>query len=826
MKLAIWCERFWQDLRHGVRLFAKSPGFTAIAILSIACGTGANAAMFSVADALLLRPLPVARPDELLIVGTPIDEALFRPVHASYPDYVDIREGSRSFSGMVAYMLRRAGITTAPGAPTQVRLVSLVSANFFDVLGLRPVLGRGFFPGEERVAARDAVAVLSYGLWQQRYEGDPAVLGRTIRVGGIDFTIVGVAPEHFDGLESVMIRESVYIPLTMAPALRDEGIADLLTARDKRMLIVRGRLAPGATVAAARLELDGIGRNLARAYPKTNRDYPITAQTYWEEKLTEDYLDAGLVLLLTILSTAVLAVACANVAGLLGSRAPQRAREISLRMALGAGRGRLVTQLVTESLTLALVGGVCGLAVGHAGIAVLRQMQYPTDIIQPPVIAIDERALLFSLAVAVASAFVFGLAPALHTTRVDLAGTMKAGEARLPRRARLTVRTNLLTVQIALSLVLVTIAAFSIQVFGRVVTAGPGFRTSQIAKISIDTAHRQYDRQQAADFFDRAVAQIRQIPQVTSATATSAMPFWTAETVPLVPEGAAPSDAPRPARAVLASVDEGFFSTMDLRIVAGRPFRRTDDADAPPVAIGNETVARRYWPGVDVVGKRFRIASDTGPLVEIIGVAADAKYLYIVEPPQEALYVPFRQQPRGSMVLLARTAGDSLAAIEPMRAVIGRLDADMPVYDAQTMETFYAARATGLLGVATEMITSLGVMGTALTMVGLYGLVSYSVSRRTREIGIRIAIGATYGRVIGMILKQGMRPSWAGLIIGLVLSVLTMRLLPTFVPTAERLDPRTYVFIVPLLVGVALLAAFIPARRAARVDPTVTLRCE
>jgi putative ABC transport system permease protein len=826
MKIAVWCERFWQDLRHGARLFAKSPGFTAIAILSIACGTGANVAVFSVADALLLRPLPVARPDELLIVGTPLDEGVFRRVQTSYPDYVDIREGSRSFDGLAAYLLRRVGITTHAGAPTQVRLVSLVSANFFDVLGVRPVLGRGFSADEERVAARYAVAVLSYGLWQQRYEGDPAVLGRNIRIGGIDFTIVGVAPDHFDGLETIVVRESVYIPLAMAPALGDEGIAHLLTAREKRILTVRGRLAAGTTAEEARLELDGIGRNLARAYPKSNREHAITAQTYWEEKLTEDTVDAGLVLLLTILSTAVLAVACANVAGLLGSRAPQRAREISLRMALGAGRRRLVTQLVTESLTLALVGGVCGLAVGHAGIALLRQMQYPTDLIQPPVVAIDERALLFSLAVAVGSAFVFGLAPALQTTRIDLAGTMKVGGAGLPGRARLTTRTNLVTVQIALSLVLVTIAAFSIQVFGRIVTAGPGFRTSQIAKLSIDTAHRQYDRQQAAAFFDRAVDEIRRIPQVTSATATSAMPFWSAEMVAIVPEGAPPATAPRPARAVIASVDEAFFSTMDVRIVEGRPFQRTDDADAAPVAIVNETIARRYWPGGDAVGKRFRIAADTGPLLEVIGVATDAKYLYIVEPPQEALYVPFRQEPRGSMVLLARTAGDSLAAIEPMRAVIGRLDADMPVYDAQTMETFYAARGTGLIGVATEMITSLGVMGTMLTMVGLYGLVSYSVSRRTREIGIRIAIGATYGRVIAMIMRQGMRPSWAGLVAGLMLSVLTIRLLPTFVPTAEQFDPRTYVVIVPLLVGVALLAAFVPARRAARVDPTVALRCE
>jgi len=826
MTLVLWLERCWQDLRYGVRVSAKAPGFTAIAILSIACGTGANVAMFSVADALLLRPLPVPRPDELMVVGSRVNQGRWTNTSASYPDYVDIRNASHSFDGMLADRFRRLGVSVEPGAVPQVKLVDLVSANFFDVLRITPVVGRGFLPHEDRVPGRDAVAVLSYGMWQQQYAGDPAVVGRAIQIGGVDFTIVGVAPEHFTGLGTRGLPEVVYVPLAMAPALGDEAIQNLLTTRDLRILTVRARLKSTVDLAEARAELATIGQNLERAYPATNRNQAIVAQTELESRITTEYIDAGLVLLLTILSTAVLGVACANVAGLLASRAPLRAREISLRLAIGAGRARLVRQLITESVTLALAGGVCGLAVGYAGIMLLSQIEYPNDMIRLPVIQIDRRALLFSLAVAMGSAFVFGIGPALQTTRVDLAGAMKTSDSEASRRWRLTSRGNLVALQVALSLVLVTLAVFSLQVFRRVYTDGPGFRISHVAKISVDTAYRRYDNSQTTAFIERALAEARRLPAVTSATMISAMPLWGLETASIVPEGYRMPDGQAGVRPIAASIEEEYFDTMGIPVLRGRPFRATDTRDATRVAIVNETLARRYWPNRDAVGGRFRLGGDDGPWIEIVGVAKDSKYFYIVEPPQEAVYFPFRQAPRPGMVLLARTSGESVSVVGPLRDIVRGLDGELPVFEAQSIETFYAARATGFLKVATEMIGGIGLMGVMLTMVGLYGLVSYSVSRRTREIGIRIAIGATYGHVVKMILRQGMRPAWFGLPAGVVLSIVSTRLLPTIFPTGDRYDPRTFAVVVPILLAVTLLAAFVPARRAARVDPTVALRHE
>ncbi len=822
MRLLRSLERVWHDVRYGCRVFARSPGFTAIAVLSIACGTGANVAMFSVADALLLRPLPVPDPDDLLVVGMRTDRSVIVTA-ASYPDYADIRDRSQTFDGLLAYTLRWTPVSTAAGASPQIKVVQLVTANFFDVLQVRPALGRAFAAGEDRVPGRDPVALISHAMWQQQFAADPDVVGRSIRVSGVPFTIVGVTPEGFTGLETRGFAETVYVPLSMAPALGDEAIRAILTTRDLRLLSVRGRLQPGVGITEARAELESIGLDLERAHPATNRDQPLIVQTEIELRFA-DRIDAGLVALLSILSSVVLAVACANVAGLLASRAPVRAREISLRLALGAGRGRLVRQLITESLALALAGGVCGLAVGRAGILILQQMQYPTDSIQPPSFQLDERALVFSLAIAMASAFLFGIGPALQTTRVDLAGSIRTGDVAVPRRWRLSLRTSLVATQVALSLVLITIAVFTLQIFKRVATTGPGFRTTQMAKVSVDTTHRQYSDRQVTALAEQAVQAAERLPGVTSATVTSRMPFWGMELVSIVPEGDRLSPGQAGVRAISATVGDDYFATMDIPLVRGRPFRSIDTLDAPLVAIVNETLAKRYWPDRDAVGSRFRFAGDPQTWVQIVGVARDSKYFYIVEPTQEALYLSFRQRPSGAFVLLAGTDGESLSAVRPLRDIVRTLDPELPVFDAQTIEMFYAVRATGFLEIATEMVGGIGLMGTLLTMVGLYGLVSYSVARRTREIGIRMAVGATYGHVLRMILRQGMTPAWFGVAAGVILSIAATRLLPSLFPTADRYSPVTFLIVVPALVAVTLAAAFVPARRAARVDPTVALR--
>ena len=829
-RAAAWIGGVWQDVRHGARVFAKNPSFTAIAVVSIALGTGANVAIFSLADALLLHPVPVPRPNELLTVGTTIQRGIVRLNIASYPDFVDIRERSSSFTGLVASVFGATGLSAHAGASPQVKLVSLVSGDYFQRLEVEPALGRAFRPEEDSVPGRDAVVVLSHATWQQEFACDPAIVGRTIYLAGIEFTVVGVAPKAFTGLHRI-VREAAFVPLAMWPRLVTFPHVDPLTARDFRNLTVRGRLRPGVTRPAAQAELAAIGSALEREYPATNDKHGLVVQTELEVRFDRSPLDAWLMVVLTTLSFAVLCVACANVAGLLASRAPVRSREIALRMAIGAGRGRLVRQLVTESLGIALTGAVGGLAVGHVGILILRQIRLPSDVVSFPLLQIDQRALMFSLATAGISAVLFGLGPAIQTTRVNLVGALRTSDASTARRARLTGRNVLVALQVALSLVLVTVAVWAFQVFATAYTQGPGFRTTRMAKISVDPVQARYAEPDAVRFFERAVEMVRALPGVGSAALTSAMPLFSFESTLIVPEGYHLPEGQPSVRIYSNSVDAGHFETMRIPIVAGRSLLRTDDETSARVAVVNETMARRYWPNDSAIGKRVRIDVEAGdrPVdgwVEIVGIARPGAYLYFAEPPQDMIYFPFRQMPRSPMVLLAASSADSASVLAPLRDVVQTVDARVPAYDAQTIEAFYEARVTGIGSVMTQLIGAMGTMGVTLTMVGLYGLVAYNVSRRTREIGIRMAVGATSSRVLRMILGQGLLPAAAGLVAGVGLSAMTARALATSIPINHKYDPQSLLSVVPVLVAIALLASYVPARRAARVDPKVALREE
>ena len=822
----IGLDRLWQDVRHTCRLLAKNPGFAAIAVLSIAFGTGANVAVFSAADALILRPLPVARPSELVTVGSEVTRGLTTVSVASYPDYLDIRDRTKTFSSLIAFTTFRVGVTATPGAPPRLKMVTAVSDNFFTALGVAPVLGRDFLAEEYRVPGRDAVAIVSYGLWQQELGGDPEVVGRTVRLTDIDFTVVGVAPESFTGV-GIRYVESLFVPVAMWSRLRNARAADdPLSDRGYQALNLKGRLHRGVGLDEARVELSVIGADLARAYPVTNGNVSFTAQTEIETRFERNPLDSWLIVILTTLSIAVLAVACANVAGLLASRAPIRAREIALRLAVGAGRAALIRQLIIESLAIALAGGIGGIALGYIGIILLRQIQFPTDLIAVPVMQLDQRALIFSLAVAIASAFLFGIGPALQTTRVDLVSTLKSNDATPTRRQRVTGRNVLIAVQVALSLVLLTFAVFAFHSFQSELIAGPGFRTSQIAKLSVDTGQARYRLQQAPQFFERALDEARRLPGARAATAISIMPLFGWEISDIAPEGYRLPEGQAAVRVMSSVIDEHYFDTMQIAVLRGRAFNARDAADQPRVAIVNDTLARHFWPGDDTLGKRFRLHEPEPFWVEIVGIVKTSKHGYLGEPPQDFVYFPFRQQPRNTMILLVETTGDSASLLAPLRELIRKLDADVPSYDGQTIESFYAARATTIANIILMLIGGMGVMGMILTMIGLYGLVSFAVSRRTRELGIRIAVGATHGRVLRMVLIQGMRPAFFGLAVGLVLSVAMIRMLPTLLPFNYPSNSLAFLIVVPLLLATTIFAALIPARRAARVDPTVALRCE
>jgi macrolide transport system ATP-binding/permease protein len=825
-----WFAGLWHDVRHGARVFARSPAFTAIAITSIAFGTGANVAMFSLADTLLLRPLPVQRPSELLTIGTRETRGLSTRHVCSYPDYVDIRARTKSFVDLVASDYFVAGLAQDRGGSPQVRLLSLVNGDFFTTLGVQPALGRGFLPEEDRVEERDAVVILSHAMWQQEFAGDPHVLGRKLFISGVEFTVVGVAPESFTGLHSIL-REAAFVPLAMWPRVQAFMHVNPLHARDLRALTVRGRLAPGVTLTEARAELAAIGGALELAYPDTHSGRTLTAQTELAMRFERSPLDSWLMVVLTTLSIAVLCVACANVAGLLASRAPVRSREIALRLAVGAARARLVRQLITESLGIAFAGGLAGLALGHVGVMLLRQIQFPTEVLTMPTLQLDRRAFIYSVVIATASAFAFGLGPAIQTTRVNLVSSLKTGDVEITRRQRLLGRNMLVALQVAMCLVILTVSVWAYRVFGRAFAEGPGFRTTHIAKIRLDPGQARYDEAEAARFFIRALEAAKQIPGASHTAVTSAMPLFSWESTLIVPERYHLPEGQTSVRSYSNSVDEQYFSTMEIPILAGRAFSATDDVGGDRVAIVNDTLARHYWPNDDPIGKRFVVDGEAGEerrrgWVTIIGVAKTSAYGYFAEPPQDMVFFPFRQMPRGNMVLLVRSDRESHTLVGPLRDVARSLDTSVPAYDAQTMEVFYAARVTTIGTVMTRLIGGMGLMGLTLTMVGLYGLVSYSVSRRTREIGIRVAIGATHRRVLGMILRQGMVPALWGMLAGAGLSAAMTRLLRTVVPLNSRYDADTFAIVIPLVVVVTLLAAFVPARRAARVHPSEALRCE
>jgi predicted permease len=813
-------------MRHGVRVFVTAPVFSVIAVISIAFGSGANVAIFSAVDALLLRPpVAVSRPDDLLIVGSRVDRGIGTQLRTSYADYADIRDRSRSFDGLAAYGFKSVGFAAHPHTPARIKVAALVSANYFDVLGVSLQIGRAFLPDEDMVPGRDAVAILSDDAWQREFARDRNVLGRTIRIAATDFTIVGVAPSSFNGLDPFTPHD-IFLPLAMWPRVMGTVPISPLDDRSLRVLTVEGRLRPNVTARAARAELATIGSELEQTFPATNRHHAITTQTQTQMRLERRPVDTRTLVLLSVLSVAVLLVACANVAGLLASRAPVRAREIALRLAIGASRTRIVMQLLAESVTIAVAGSACGLAVGYAGIEVFRQIEWPTEIIRYPTFEMDHRTLSFALAAALVSVFAFGLGPAIQTARLDLARAVKTTDMNPSKRRRLQGRHALVAAQVAVSLPVLTIGAFVFQIFQRELNAGPGFRVSHIAMARLDPSQARYTIDESRRLFERVLDEAKRLPGARSAAIASEAPLWGLEVTSMVPEGYHLDDGQTGVRLYNTSVDESFFDTLAIPILSGRAFKNTDTAEAPRVAIVNEAFARHYWPLQDVIGRRFRLGSAQGRWIQIVGVARTSTYIYTGEPAFEVAYFPFRQEPRGNMAVLVQTSGDSAGLLGPLREMVRRIDGDIPVFDTQTMEHFYEARATNINGLAVGLIGALGLMGLLLSVVGLYGLVSYDVGRRTREIGVRMAIGAGPRRVLAMIVNQGMAPAWVGLSIGLVLSAATARALPLLVPIGPRYDLRLMLATLPLILTVTLVAAGIPARRASRVDPTIALRAE
>lgn len=825
----------FRSVRQAFRMLRKNLAFSLVAVCSLAIGIGATSAMFSFADALLLRPLPVYKPSGVLAV-TNANSAAFGANNAiSYPDYKDYRDRNRSFDGLLAASYSTFGFSPDRAILPHMKFGLFVSGNFFRVLGVEPALGRGFRDDEDQAEGRDAVVVLGHDFWMSQFGGSANAIGSKIRLNGIDFTVVGVAPERFTGIDQ-FIRPALFVPLAMSART---GQDNNLTRRDVRWLSVKGRVKPGVSEAQAQADLSAIAAQLAKMYPQSDRNLRVQVQTEFQLRAQQSPPDVALMGMLILLALCVLLVACANVAGLLLSRARVRAREIAVRLAIGAGRGALVGQLLLENLLLALLGGVLGIAIAYGGAKFFSRLPIPSDLPIVFTVSIDQRVLWFTLLVSLVSTLLFGLTPALRATRPDLLPALKAADADASGPRRLWGRNLIVAGQVALSLLLLIVSAVLLRGFDAQLKQGPGFRTDHLFLTSFDTGLVHYTNEQTARFCKDLLDRVRSAPGVKSAALTSVLPMFGGDSLEIVPEGYQMPRGEQSFPVFDTYVSDGYFQTMNVPVLKGRGFVQTDRADTPRVAVVNEQFAKHYWPKGDVLGKRFHLRNASGELVQIVGVARTAKYFWIAEPPLDYVYLPYTQHPgsaghptatsASSLSIVAESANADASGLAPvLREVVRGLDPNMPVYDVRTMQDLYTQRAVKTPDMIADSVAGLGMMGLILATIGLYGLIAYSVSRRTREIGIRMAIGADRPRVIRMILKQGFLLSAIGIGVGLVASFFVCQLITTALWVANFKTTNFAVFAaiaLPLFV-ITLAATYAPARRASLIDPMRALREE
>ena len=812
-----------KEIRHAFRLLAKNPGFTAIAALSLAIGIGANSAIFSFGDALLLRPLPIPHSSDVLTISTNTPDNPFGGT--SFPDYRHFRDKSRSFESIAAYQFYTFGFATSPAVQPQMRLGFLVSGNFFSSMGVQPALGRAFLAEEAKTSGRDAIAVLSYDLWVNQFSGDRSVVGRIIRLNGIDFTVIGVAPASFTGMDQY-IRPALYVPATMAQRL-SAAAKDPLEDRTNQSFQLKGRLKPGVSRQQAQSEMTTLASNLEKAYPETNRNHRAAVRTEIQARMDVDPYDAALVFMLMALVGLVLLIACANVANLMLARARARSKEIAIRLAIGAGRVRLVRQLLIESMILALFGAMLGLGFAYFGIRFLQNIPIPTDL--PVVIGVqlDQRVLLFSLFIAIGSAIVSGLVPAWQASKADLLSALKSAGLNVSARRRTFGRNALVVSQIALSVILLVAAGTLLDGFRKALVLNPGFRTDHIMMMEFDTALVRYTPDQSRTFYRNLFDRARALPGVRSVTlaqTVSMSPNQTSRTV--IPEGYQLPKGQETVTTFGESVDEHYFDTMQTPIVRGRAFTAADKADSRPVAIVNQAFAAKYWPKQDVIGKRLRLNGSNGPFAEVVGVAKTARYLFISEPPMPYVFLPFTQNPSSRMNIFVETSGDPAEVAPALRDVVRALDSNLPIYNARTLSSFYQQRAISIPFMIFQLVCTMGLLGLTLALVGLYGLIAYSVSRRTQEIGIRMALGARRPDVLAMVLRQGFVLSIIGIALGFVASLGVRKLLAYGLVGLGTPDTLSLILVPIALVLVTMAACYLPARRAARIDPIRALRYE
>jgi predicted permease len=819
-------ETVLQDIRYGVRMLMKNPAVSAVAVLTLALGIGANAAIFSGVSAFVLRPLPVADPHQLV---RPIELAEDRGIsdEMSYPDFVDYRNQATVFEAMSAEDM----LSVALDSETQSDVIwgQAVSGSYFDVVRIKPIMGRTFLPEEDNAVGAHPVVVISHSLWQRRFGSDPNIVGQTLRLSNRGYQVIGVAPESFTGSKFALSMD-FWVPMAMVEELRRSK--GLLSDRGSHWMNVLARLKPGVTIEQASAEMQSIAARLNQAYPN-DRSSDTGAQVLtemdgrWGEATTV-MKSAGAIAMAIV--GLILLIACANVANLMLARAAARRKEIGIRLALGASRVRLIRQLLTESLLLSLLGGGFGLLLAYW---VTDLMQGFVPVLQYTIVddffSLDSRALVFTLVISLATGLIFGLAPAWHSSNPEvvpiLKGDLAAGQRGKGRRFSL--RAALVVVQVALSLAVLVCGGLFIKSFRKAQTMDPGFGTKDALIATLDPELVGYDTERSRNFFRQIIERAQSLPGVEAAATARLLPLGDSSNSngPILKEG---ETLPRGSagRTIMTNVvSYGYFRAMQIPVVDGRDFDDRDHANGQRVVVINQQMAEMLWPGESAVGKRILIGTESRDLIEVVGVVKTGKYRNLAEDPKPYFYYPMTQRRPANMSLVVRTSVDPRGLAASIRKEVQNIDRSVPVVSVKTM-TEHLTYALWAPNMAASFSLAFGVLAILLSAVGLYSVMAYVVSQRTREVGIRMALGANRADVLRMITAQGMRLAVIGVVIGLLLSLGLARALSSLLIGVSGYDVTTFVIVSAVLVLVAFIACYLPARRATKIDPLVALRYE
>lgn len=818
-----------RDLRFAFRMLLKSPGFTVVAVLTLALGLSANTTIFGLVSTFFFNPLPVKDPHQLVMV---MQKSGFwgLPHGHSWLDYRDYQARVKEFSDVLALFLCPVHLSASGTAPERT-WVEAVSGNYFSMLGAQAALGRLFLPGEGDTVGADPVVVLAHACWQSRFGGDPAVVGRSINLNGRPFTVIGVAAPEFTGAEWA-IAVSAFLPATMLETLLG-GRGGMLTDRGAPVFKVMARLRPEATLAEARAAVQVVAKQLEAEYPREHRESTVLVvpeQQCRPEPSFSEFMPLAAAVFMGMVGL-ILFIACANVANLMFSRAVLRQREMGIRAALGASRGQLIRQLLTESVVLAVIASGVGIAFAWWSGGLLAGFTPTSDIPVRTDQGWDWRVFAFTFAVAVLAGILTGLAPALRATRLEISTVLKEGGPTGTGPGRHLFRSGLVIAQVAVCLIVLVGGGLFVQSLRQAARLELGFRTDHLVMASLDLGLQGYSDTRGRQFHQELRERIASLPGVSNVTLAATVPFDYGVRLAEIGAEGQTTDGP-PGKdgylpAAYNAVDPAYLAAMGITLLQGRDFTAQDNESAPHVAILNQTAARRLWPDQDPIGKRFRLDRG-GDLVQVIGVARDGKYVMLGEQARPFVYAPLAQRYSSPVTLHVRTEGDPLGLVPSLRHVLATLDPDLPIYNVRTMDEHLRTSAFGLmpLRVGATLAAVQGALALVLAVMGVYGLVAYAVSQRTREIGIRMALGAQGVDVLRLVVREGSRLTAIGLAIGLVVSLGFCLVLDRLLVGMSPVNLPVFVAVMALLAGVAALACYLPARRAVRIDPMLALRYE